>query len=129
MREICFLCLRSIFVLRFPNRHSATKGIIIATVCTFFEIFNVPVFWPILVMYFIMLFCITMKRQIKVPILENYSVYFVGILFFMFIFECNCEFECVFLFCLTAYGQVPIFALHTREKDVQRQGGHRESLS
>lgn len=37
-----------------------------ATVCTFFEAFNVPVFWPILVMYFIMLFCITMKRQIKV---------------------------------------------------------------
>lgn len=35
-------------------------------VCTFFEAFNVPVFWPILVMYFIMLFCITMKRQIKV---------------------------------------------------------------
>lgn len=37
-------------------------------VCTFFEAFNVPVFWPILVMYFIMLFCITMKRQIKVKI-------------------------------------------------------------
>lgn len=34
--------------------------------CTFFDAFNVPVFWPILVMYFIMLFCITMKRQIKV---------------------------------------------------------------
>lgn len=47
-------------------RHSATKGIVIAMVCTFFEVFNVPVFWPILVMYFIMLFCITMKRQIKV---------------------------------------------------------------
>lgn len=48
------------------RRHSATKGIVIAMVCTFFEVFNVPVFWPILVMYFIMLFCITMKRQIKV---------------------------------------------------------------
>lgn len=47
-------------------RHSATKGILVAMVCTFFEAFNVPVFWPILVMYFIMLFCITMKRQIKV---------------------------------------------------------------
>lgn len=48
------------------RRHSATKGILVAMVCTFFEAFNVPVFWPILVMYFIMLFCITMKRQIKV---------------------------------------------------------------
>lgn len=47
-------------------RHAATKGILVAMVCTFFEAFNVPVFWPILVMYFIMLFCITMKRQIKV---------------------------------------------------------------
>lgn len=48
------------------TRHSATKGIVIAMICTFFDAFNVPVFWPILVMYFIMLFCITMKRQIKV---------------------------------------------------------------
>lgn len=52
-------------------RHSATKGIVIAMVCTFFEVFNVPVFWPILVMYFIMLFCITMKRQIKVNAHKN----------------------------------------------------------
>lgn len=53
-------------------RHSATKGIVIAMVCTFFEVFNVPVFWPILVMYFIMLFCITMKRQIKVNTHQTY---------------------------------------------------------
>ena len=38
----------------------------IAFCCTFFQVFNIPVFWPILVMYFITLFCITMKRQIKV---------------------------------------------------------------
>uniref|UniRef100_A0AAY5EYZ5 Protein RER1 n=1 Tax=Electrophorus electricus TaxID=8005 RepID=A0AAY5EYZ5_ELEEL len=53
-------------------RHSATKGIVIAMICTFFEAFNVPVFWPILVMYFIMLFCITMKRQIKHMIKYRY---------------------------------------------------------
>ena len=41
----------------------------IAFCCTFFQVFNIPVFWPILVMYFITLFCITMKRQIKVLIL------------------------------------------------------------
>ena len=46
--------------------YSATKATTIAFVCTFFELFNIPVFWPILVMYFITLFCITMKRQIKV---------------------------------------------------------------
>ncbi|KAM9103917.1 protein RER1-like [Megaptera novaeangliae] len=49
----------------FKSWHVLTKGILVAMVCTFFEAFNVPVFWPILVMYFIMLFCITMKRQIK----------------------------------------------------------------
>ncbi|KAB0406070.1 hypothetical protein E2I00_009593 [Balaenoptera physalus] len=48
----------------FKSWHVVTKGILVAMVCTFFEAFNVPVFWPILVMYFIMLFCITMKRQI-----------------------------------------------------------------
>jgi len=44
---------------------------VIAFCCTFFQVFNIPVFWPILVMYFITLFCITMKRQIKVLILFN----------------------------------------------------------
>eukprot|EP00069_Balaena_mysticetus_P014493 bmy_08753T0 len=40
----------------FKSWHAVTKGILVAMVCTFFEAFNVPVFWPILVMYFIMLF-------------------------------------------------------------------------
>lgn len=47
-------------------RYGATRAIVIAITCTFFEFFNIPVFWPILVMYFIVLFVITMKRQIKV---------------------------------------------------------------
>uniref|UniRef100_A0A3B3SNU8 Protein RER1 n=1 Tax=Paramormyrops kingsleyae TaxID=1676925 RepID=A0A3B3SNU8_9TELE len=54
------------------HRYSATKGVVIAMVCTFFDAFNVPVFWPILVIYFIMLFCITMKRQIKHMIKYRY---------------------------------------------------------
>merc|ERR1712218_129855 len=57
------------FIRRLPEFkfwYSATKATVIAFVCTFFEFFNIPVFWPILVMYFITLFCITMKRQIKV---------------------------------------------------------------
>ncbi|VEN43360.1 unnamed protein product, partial [Callosobruchus maculatus] len=45
--------------------YSVTKSTIIGFTCTFFECFNIPVFWPILVMYFITLFCITMKRQIR----------------------------------------------------------------
>ncbi|XP_040980107.1 protein RER1 isoform X2 [Harpia harpyja] len=64
--------LNSGLILILFLRHSATKGILVAMACTFFEAFNVPVFWPILVMYFIMLFCITMKRQIKHMIKYRY---------------------------------------------------------
>ncbi|XP_033642489.1 protein RER1-like isoform X1 [Asterias rubens] len=56
------------FIRRLPEFKfwlSATKAIVVAMFCTFFEIFDVPVFWPILVMYFIILFSLTMKRQIK----------------------------------------------------------------
>jgi len=41
------------------------KAIAIAFVLTLFQIFNIPVFWPILLIYFIVLFVITMKRQIQ----------------------------------------------------------------
>jgi hypothetical protein len=50
------------------TRHSVTKATLIAVICTFFEVFNVPVFWPILLLYFITLFMITMKRQIAVSL-------------------------------------------------------------
>lgn len=56
------------FIRRLPEFkfwYSATKAVVIAMFCTFFEAFNIPVFWPILLLYFITLFCITMKRQIK----------------------------------------------------------------
>ncbi|XP_033218149.1 protein RER1 [Belonocnema kinseyi] len=56
------------FIRRLPEFkfwHAVTVSTISATAMTFFEMFNIPVFWPILVMYFITLFCITMKRQIK----------------------------------------------------------------
>merc|ERR1712179_584668 len=63
------------FIRRLPEFkfwYSATKATAIAFFCTFFEFFNIPVFWPILVMYFITLFCITMKRQIKHMIRYRY---------------------------------------------------------
>ena len=44
----------------------------IALGMTFFELFDVPVFWPILLLYFIVLFFITMKRQIKHMIKHKY---------------------------------------------------------
>ncbi|CAI4223920.1 unnamed protein product [Auanema sp. JU1783] len=69
------------FMRRLPEFkfwHSTMKATIIATACTFFECFNVPVFWPILVMYFIILFCLTMKRQIMHMIKYKYIPFTVG---------------------------------------------------
>ncbi|XP_034188236.1 protein RER1 isoform X1 [Osmia lignaria lignaria] len=63
------------FIRRLPEFkfwYSVMKSTVIAMICTMFECFNIPVFWPILVMYFITLFCITMKRQIKHMIKYRY---------------------------------------------------------
>ena len=40
--------------------------------------FNIPVFWPILLMYFIALFVLTMKRQIKHMIKYRYVPFSFG---------------------------------------------------
>jgi cell division protein FtsW (lipid II flippase) len=56
------------FLRRLPEFkfwYSFTKAVVVALVCTFFEAVNIPVFWPILVLYFIVLFALTMKNQIK----------------------------------------------------------------
>lgn len=44
---------------------SSTQAILISLCCTLTELCDVPVYWPILVMYFFILLGITMKRQIK----------------------------------------------------------------
>ena len=45
---------------------------------TLFGLFDVPVFWPILLMYFILLFGMTMKRQIKHMLKYNYVPWTTG---------------------------------------------------
>jgi hypothetical protein len=45
---------------------------------TFFKFFDVPVFWPILLLYFIVLLCVTMKRQIKHMIKHKYVPFTIG---------------------------------------------------
>jgi hypothetical protein len=50
------------FVRRLPEFkfwYSATQAIVISIVCCFFTAFDLPVFWPVLVMYFIILFILT----------------------------------------------------------------------
>lgn len=43
---------------------ACTRGTLTCIVMTFFSLFDVPVFWPILLLYFFVLFFMTMKRQI-----------------------------------------------------------------
>jgi len=52
------------FIRRLPEFkfwHSSTRAIAIAFFCTWWQLFNVPVFWPVLVAYFFILFGLTSK--------------------------------------------------------------------
>lgn len=69
------------FIRRLPEFkfwHSSTKAVIISLICTFFSMFDIPVFWPILLIYFCILFAITMKRQIKHMIKYKYIPFDIG---------------------------------------------------
>jgi hypothetical protein len=41
-----------------------TRAVVTSLMMTFFSVFDLPVFWPILLIYFIFLFLLTMKQQI-----------------------------------------------------------------
>lgn len=58
------------FIRRLPEFkfwHSATRAIGISFVCSWFTIFDVPVFWPVLVMYWIILFVLTSMSPLRLP--------------------------------------------------------------
>ena len=46
-------------------RLSSTKAALVALCCTLFNATDIPVYWPILVIYFCILFALTMRRQIQ----------------------------------------------------------------
>jgi len=54
------------------------RAVLLSTGMTFFDMFDVPVFWPILLLYFIVLFFITMKNQIKHMIKHRYVPWSFG---------------------------------------------------
>jgi hypothetical protein len=69
------------FMRRLPEFkfwYTTFKACLISIICTYFEIFDIPVFWPILVMYFIILFFVTMKRQILHMIKHKYVPFSYG---------------------------------------------------
>lgn len=59
-------------------RHSITRAFCIAFLMTFFSMFDVPVFWPILLFYWIVLFVLTMRRQISHMIKYKYIPFSIG---------------------------------------------------
>ena len=59
-------------------RYAITKAFCVAFLMTFFSIFDVPVFWPILLCYWIVLFVLTMKRQIMHMMKYKYVPFSLG---------------------------------------------------
>lgn len=54
------------FIRRLPEFkfwYEATRAVTISFACSWFDIFDVPVFWPVLVMYWFILFILTSRIQ------------------------------------------------------------------
>ncbi|CAG7866604.1 unnamed protein product [Brassica rapa] len=69
------------FIRRLPEFkfwYSMTKAFCIAFLMTFFSVFDVPVFWPILLCYWVVLFVLTMRRQISHMIKHKYIPFSIG---------------------------------------------------
>ncbi|KAI0821367.1 retrieval of early ER protein Rer1 [Irpex lacteus] len=69
------------FVRRLPEWQfwlSSTRATLVALFCTLSEAFDVPVYWPILVIYFFILFTLTMRRQIQHMIKYKYVPFDIG---------------------------------------------------
>jgi len=69
------------FVRRLPEFkfwYASARSLVLGFFATFFPMFDVPVFWPILVMYWLILFFVTMRRQIKHMIKYRYIPFSIG---------------------------------------------------
>ncbi|CAM9862164.1 unnamed protein product, partial [Phaeothamnion confervicola] len=52
--------------------HQSIRGVLTAFGMTFFSLFDVPVFWPILLFYFLALLFLTLKKQINHMVKHRY---------------------------------------------------------
>ncbi|KAH6789368.1 Rer1 family protein [Perilla frutescens var. frutescens] len=69
------------FIRRLPEFkfwYAITKAFCIAFLMTFFSMFDVPVFWPILLCYWLVLLFLTMKRQIMHMMKYKYIPFNLG---------------------------------------------------
>lgn len=69
------------FIRRLPEFkfwYNGMRAVLISLVCTFFSFTDIPVFWPILLIYFVILFCLTMRRQIQHMVKYRYLPFDLG---------------------------------------------------
>eukprot|EP01126_Amoeba_proteus_P045886 TRINITY_DN5161_c0_g1_i1.p1 TRINITY_DN5161_c0_g1~~TRINITY_DN5161_c0_g1_i1.p1 ORF type:complete len:107 (+),score=15.61 TRINITY_DN5161_c0_g1_i1:496-816(+) len=58
--------------------HQATRALLLSVLCTFSSAFDVPVFWPILLVYFCTLFMLNMKVRVQHMIKHKYLPFSFG---------------------------------------------------
>lgn len=69
------------FIRRLPEFkfwYNAIRATIASLFISLFEIFDIPVFWPILLIYFILLFILTMRRQLQHMMKYKYLPFDLG---------------------------------------------------
>ncbi|KAK6454195.1 retrieval of early ER protein Rer1 [Scheffersomyces xylosifermentans] len=69
------------FIRRLPEFkfwYNATRATVLSLFLSLWSIFDIPVFWPILLMYFIILFTLTMRKQIQHMIKYKYLPFDFG---------------------------------------------------
>lgn len=71
MGTLVLRCLKETTLIDalFQIRHCCCVSVSLLFWGCCFQVFNVPVFWPILLLYFIALFFLTMKRQVRLLLL------------------------------------------------------------
>lgn len=72
------VCTSEIEWVLLECRYNCTKAVLIGTTTTLFPIFDIPVFWPILLLYWLVLLFITMRRQIRHMIKYRYIPFSTG---------------------------------------------------
>jgi hypothetical protein len=65
-------------LISYFNRYTSIKATCAALVCSFLPMFDIPVYWPILLIYFCILFALTMRRQIQHMVRYRYVPFDFG---------------------------------------------------
>lgn len=69
------------FIRRLPEFQfwlNSTKATLFSLFLSLFTIFDIPVFWPVLLVYFIVLFTLTMRKQIQHMVKYKYLPFDLG---------------------------------------------------